>query len=45
MSEAVAKKKNTAYYINSIISLIIIFGLCRVSLQGSSVRPIFKGKP
>lgn len=26
MSEAVAKKKNTAYYINSIISLIIIFG-------------------
>lgn len=24
MSEAVAKKKNTAYYINSIISLIII---------------------
>lgn len=30
MSEAVAKKKNTAYYINSIISLIIIFGFGQI---------------
>lgn len=32
MSEAVAKKKNTAYYINSIVSLIIIFGFGRCLL-------------